>query len=147
MDIARPLRPTPGQRALADQLARGEAALGQRIETLPANVYIDQDRFEAEQRAIFDRLPHLIGPSALLGEPAQAVAHDGYGSPLILTRDADGKAHAFANVCRHRGTRLIDSQEQLALEQRAFERRYSGVLTLCWMTSAREKSRNHIHSP
>ena len=85
--------------------------MGKRIETLPASVYIDEARFEAEQRAIFDRLPHLLGPSALLPGPAQAVAHDDYGMPLILSRDADGKAHVFANVCRHRGTRLIDSHE------------------------------------
>jgi Rieske 2Fe-2S family protein len=112
MDMPRmPRRPTPGQRALAEALARGEAALGQTIETLPASVYTDPDRFDAEQRAIFDRVPHLLAPSALLPENGHAVAHDGYGTPLILSRDQDGKAHVFANVCRHRGTRLIDSHE------------------------------------
>ena len=112
MDMPRtPRRPTPGQRALADALARGEAALGEGIETLSASVYIDPDRYEAEQRAIFDHVPHLLAPSALFPATAQAVAHDGYGTPLILTRDDDGKAHVFANVCRHRGTRLIDSHE------------------------------------
>lgn len=112
MDMPRsPRRPTPGQRALADALARGEAALGPGIETLSATVYIDPERYEAEQRAIFDHVPHLLAPSALLPEPRIAVAHDGYGTPLILTRDDDGRAHVFANVCRHRGTRLIDSLE------------------------------------
>lgn len=112
MDMPRsPRRPTPGQRALADALARGEAALGVGIETLSASVYLDPARYEAEQRAIFDHAPHLLGPSALLPEPRQAVAHDGYGTPLILTRDNDGKVHVFANVCSHRGTRLIDSSE------------------------------------
>ncbi|MFL6852841.1 MAG: aromatic ring-hydroxylating oxygenase subunit alpha [Sphingomicrobium sp.] len=112
MDMPRtPRRPTPGQRALADALARGEAALGPGIETLSASVYTDPDRFEAEQRKIFDHVPHLLAPAGLLPETRQAVAHDGYGTPLILTRDDDGKAHVFANVCRHRGTRLIDSQE------------------------------------
>ncbi len=104
-----PRRPTPGQRALAEALARGEAALGDRVQSLPASVYTDPDRFEAERRAIFDMVPHLVAPSALLPEPSQAVAHDGYGTPLILARDEDGRAHVFANVCRHRGTRLIDS--------------------------------------
>lgn len=112
MDMPRtPRRPTPGQRALAEALARGETVLGDGFETLAANIYIDPDRYEAEQRNIFDKVPHLLAPSALLTEPRQAVAHDGYGTPLILTRDDDGRAHVFANVCRHRGTRLIDSEE------------------------------------
>jgi len=112
MDMPRtPRRPTPGQRALADALARGEAAMGDGIETLSASVYIDAERFEAERRAIFDKVPQLLAPSALLPANGQAVAHDGYGTPLILSRDQDGKAHVFANACRHRGTRLIDSHE------------------------------------
>ena len=112
MDMPRtPRRPTPGQRALADALARGEAALGDGIQTLSASVYIDPERFEAEQRAIFDKVPQLLAPSALLPANGQALAHDGYGTPLILSRDQDGKAHVFANACRHRGTRLIDSHE------------------------------------
>ena len=106
-----PRRPTPGQRALAEALARGESAVGERVETLPASVYIDPQRYDAEQSNVFDKVPHLLAPSALLPEPRQAVAHDGYGTPLILARDDDGKAHVFANVCRHRGTRLIDSHE------------------------------------
>ena len=102
-------RPTPGQIALADALRRGEAALGPGIRTLDASLYTDRARFEAEQRAIFDRVPHLLAPSALLPGPNMAIAHDHYGTPLIITRDASGHVHVFANVCRHRGTRLIEA--------------------------------------
>ncbi len=102
-------RPTAGQRALADALARGEAAHGDGIATLPASLYTDPARYDEEQRAIFDRVPHLLAPSALLTGPNMAVAHDHYGLPLILSRDAGGHAHVFANVCRHRGTRLIEA--------------------------------------
>ncbi len=112
MDMPRtPRRPTPGQRALADAISRGEAALGEGIQTLSASVYIDPARFESEQRSIFDKVPNLLAPSALLPRNGEAVAHDGYGTPLIISRDHDGKAHVFANACRHRGTRLIDSHE------------------------------------
>jgi Rieske 2Fe-2S family protein len=112
MDMPRtPRRPTPGQRALADAISRGEAALGDGIQTVAASVYIDPARFEAEQRLIFDKVPNLLAPSALLPRNGEAVAHDGYGTPLIISRDHDGKVHVFANACRHRGTRLIDSHE------------------------------------
>ena len=110
-------RPTPGQRALADALARGEAAMGPGIETLDATLYTDPERYEAEQRLIFDRVPHLLAPSALLPEPNMAVAHDHYGTPLILSRDAQGHAHVFANVCRHRGTRLIEADGVVAAKR------------------------------
>jgi phenylpropionate dioxygenase-like ring-hydroxylating dioxygenase large terminal subunit len=108
----RSLRPSPGQRALAEALARGEAAMGEAVEAVPASVYIDLDRYEAEQRALFARLPLLVAPSALVPSPNLAVAHDGYGTPLILTRDGQGEAHVLANVCRHRGTRLVEARDE-----------------------------------
>ena len=32
------------------------------------------------------------------------------GRSVLLTRDADRQIHAFLNVCRHRGTRLVDAE-------------------------------------
>jgi phenylpropionate dioxygenase-like ring-hydroxylating dioxygenase large terminal subunit len=105
------LRPSDGQRALADALARGEAAVGTEILGLESSVYTDPCRFDAEQKALFARLPLVLAPSALLPEPKLAVAHDGFGVPLIVSRDGDGTIHVMANVCRHRGTRLIESDD------------------------------------
>ncbi len=110
----RTARPTPGQRALADQLARGEAGLGGGIDHLPASLYTDPNRYALEQEHLFGAMPLLLGPSALLPRPGQAVTHDGYGLPLILSRDRDGAAHVLANVCRHRGTRLIETRDVIA---------------------------------
>jgi len=108
MDAPQFPRPTSGRRALAEALIRGEASLGTAIQTLAASVYTDPDRFEAEKTALFEKLPLLLAPSALLPKNNVAVTHDGYGVPLILSRDAQGEAHVMANVCRHRGTRLLD---------------------------------------
>lgn len=104
-------RPSPGQRALADALARGEAAIGSKVIELDSSVYTDPSRFEAEQQRIFAKLPLAVAPSALLPGNNLAAAHDGYGVPLILARGSDGRARAMANLCRHRGTRLIESRE------------------------------------
>jgi nitrite reductase/ring-hydroxylating ferredoxin subunit len=104
-------RPTPGQRALAEILARGERNTPAETRELDASVYIDPDRFEREQRSLFAKLPLLLAPSVLLPDANTAVAHDGYGVPLIISRDGSGKIHVMANVCRHRGTRLIEGSQ------------------------------------
>ena len=59
-------RPSPGQRALADALARGEAAMGNDVARLPASVYIDPERYVLEQETLFEGLPLLLAPSAML---------------------------------------------------------------------------------
>lgn len=102
-------RPTPGQLALAERLACGGEMLGDGIARLPAAVYTDEERFAAEQKRLFTRLPLVLGPSAMLPSPRTAIAHDGYGVPLIVSRDAKGQVHVLANACRHRGTRLVES--------------------------------------
>lgn len=112
MDAPAPtLRPSPGQRALADALARGETASGSEVLELGSRVYTDEERYAAERDAIFEKLPLVVAPSALLPDSEQAIAHDGFGAPLILSRDRDCEVHALANVCRHRGTRLIESAD------------------------------------
>lgn len=109
--MLRSLRPTPGQTALAERLVRGEQTLGKTVTNVPSNVYLDPARFEAEMAGVFGRLPLLLCPSALLDEADRAVAHDGYGLPLMISRDRNMAAHVLANVCSHRGTRLIETKD------------------------------------
>ncbi len=116
--IAPVRRPTEGQIALARAVAAGgQTSRSREICHVPTSVYTDPAHFEREQRALYGRMPQILAPSALLPTPGMAVPHDGTGRPLLVTRDAEGKAHVFLNVCRHRGTRLVEGEEAVCTKK------------------------------
>ena len=67
-----PLQPTPGQLALARQVAAGGQPRGSETSSVPASVYTDPAHFAREKAALFDRMPQILCPSALLPEPGMA---------------------------------------------------------------------------
>ncbi len=106
-------RPTLGQQALAEAIpaaSRVERSAAM-TSTIPASAYTDPARYARERDRLFDAMPVPVAPSALLPRPNMSVTHDGFGVPILLARDGRGKLRAFLNVCRHRGTRLVEASE------------------------------------
>lgn len=75
----------------------------------PASIYTSEERYRLEQEKLFGKIALPITVSAKLPEPNMMTATDGYGLPLLVTRDRDGKAHVFLNACRHRGSKLREN--------------------------------------
>lgn len=79
--------------------------------TRPTSTFVDEAYFQKEQARVFRRLPVAVAMSATIPEPNSMVANDGYGLPLLVTRDRDGHAHVFLNVCMHKGAILVNGAD------------------------------------
>ncbi len=77
--------------------------------SIPANVYSDPLRLEAERRELFLKLPLMAGFSGDLVNPGDVKVFDGAGPSIIITRNSAGRVVAFRNMCTHRGSRLVES--------------------------------------
>ena len=78
---------------------------------LPGWAYSNNELFALEQKLIFSTHWQLACHVSDLSEPGAYVTFDmGYERALIL-RDKAGSIRAFHNLCRHRGSRVVDSEK------------------------------------
>jgi phenylpropionate dioxygenase-like ring-hydroxylating dioxygenase large terminal subunit len=88
------------------QCAEQRPVWGERESHIPVERYRSPEIWRSEIESLFRPLPLIAAHSGELAA-GQVLAHDKYGVPLLLTRDGEGRVHAFLNVCRHRGMRLV----------------------------------------
>jgi glycine betaine catabolism A len=74
--------------------------------TLPAEAYTSPELFSWELTNLFARSWQCVGRATMLREPGDVLAVRAGDEQILLTRTRDG-AHAFYNVCRHRGHELL----------------------------------------
>ena len=60
--------------------------------------FTSQEVFEREREAIFDRTWLYVGHESEVPGPNSYVTRTPGGRPIIVTRDGDGKLHAFLNA-------------------------------------------------
>ncbi len=94
-------------RRLVDHIAHGTTDLAETVYELPTDTYT-QAHLADELRVLFLDRPLVLGLSADLPRPGPYRTVDLCGTPLLLTRDHNGRAHALLNACRHRGVRVTD---------------------------------------
>lgn len=76
--------------------------------SLPPACYADEAVHRREVDTIFRRSWVGIGRADRWAAPGDFAAFTLAGIPLVVLRDEAGGLRAFANSCRHRGTRLLD---------------------------------------
>ena len=78
--------------------------------SLPGWIYHDADFFEAEKQAFLRGAPQVVCHESEIAEPGQWRSIALLGESVIVIRGDDGIARAFHNLCRHRGSRLVDGE-------------------------------------
>jgi choline monooxygenase len=99
-------------RRLLDHIEHGTTDLTDAVLEVPAEAYTSEARAAEELDVLFLGHPLVLGLSGALPRPGTYRTVDMCGTPILLTRDGEGRVHALANVCRHRGVRVADGAGQ-----------------------------------
>lgn len=97
------IKSAPSFRKTADTFAAGAT-------TLPQRYFVSPEIFAEEQEKIFSRQWVVVGHQSQIAKPGDYFVAEVAGERLIVVRDKRREIHAFYNVCRHRGTRLLENR-------------------------------------
>ncbi len=78
--------------------------------SLPQKYFVSPEIFADERAKIFSKQWLLVGHQSQIAAAGDYFVRQVIGESLIVIRDKSGEIHGFFNVCRHRGTRLIEDQ-------------------------------------
>ena len=82
--------------------------------TLPSFCYTSPDFFDREVKEIFLKNWQFAGRVESIEQKGQYFCYDGLGGSVIVIRTKNDEIRAYANICRHRGSRLLSGQGQCA---------------------------------
>jgi phenylpropionate dioxygenase-like ring-hydroxylating dioxygenase large terminal subunit len=91
---------------------------------IPTAVYTSESRLQAERR-LLRSLPMPVAHVSQLGAAGSCLVHDALGVPVVITRTREGELRGMLNVCRHRGTRLVE-EAGFCRVRKGFHCRYHG---------------------
>jgi phenylpropionate dioxygenase-like ring-hydroxylating dioxygenase large terminal subunit len=116
-----------------DELRAATASLNEAT-GMPAAFYTSPELFALEREHILLRRWIFLCRDEMLPNAGDYRAFDTAGGPLVLVRSADGVLRAFANVCRHRGSILVDGEgsvRRFVCPYHAWSYTLDGALAAC----------------
>jgi len=78
---------------------------------LPAWTYHSPALFDIERDEVFLNHWQIVGHVADIPAPGDWLSFDLLGERAVVMRHRDGTVHAFHNLCRHRGARVVDGTQ------------------------------------
>jgi len=78
--------------------------------TLEQKYFVSQEIFGEEQEKIFSTQWILVGHQSAIAQAGEYFISEVADESLIVVRDKRGEIRGFYNVCRHRGSRLIENR-------------------------------------
>ena len=82
------------------------------VETTPYSWYVDPAVLTAERERIFRRSWQYAGHTGELDGPGSLFPTQVGGLPVVVVLDKDGELRGYLNICRHRGTVLVDEPQK-----------------------------------
>ncbi|MCW1384861.1 aromatic ring-hydroxylating dioxygenase subunit alpha [Novosphingobium sp. KCTC 2891] len=95
------------QRGMMQHLRDGTTSRAEGPMRNVPGAYTDPERFEAEKRELFRKLPLFVGLTPDIPNPGDKLLFDAAGPSIVVVRNKAGKLNAFLNMCTHRAATLV----------------------------------------
>jgi phenylpropionate dioxygenase-like ring-hydroxylating dioxygenase large terminal subunit len=83
-------------------------------ETLPPEIYTDEEFYRFEKQALFYREWLCVGREEWLGQAGDYFTCTHANEPLVIARDRAGRLQAMSSVCQHRAMLVAEGQGNTA---------------------------------
>ncbi|MFC8529901.1 SRPBCC family protein [Nocardia sp. NPDC057227] len=92
-------------RRLIDHVDNDTTDYAEELLRVPFWVF-DDPGLAAKEREVVRRFPHIVAHVDELAKAGDFLTAELMGTPLLVVKQSDGSVRAFANVCRHRGSKV-----------------------------------------
>ena len=95
-------------REALDAIERGSPPMTEAFTRNDPAAYTSAEHARREREILFREFPLVAGFSCKVTKPGDYFTDSLGHTPILVTRNGAGQLRAFANICRHRGSRLVD---------------------------------------